>query len=254
MRLYAIPGGLLDGDKGLVLTNNPSGERLTVPVPYFLIEHPEGNVVFDTGMNKGCITDPRGTWGRVADFFTPIYEEGEDIVSQLARLGHQPSDIRYIVLSHLHFDHAGGNQWFPDSIFILQKGELHTARFPPIEARGAYRKVDFDHPLNYQEIGGEYDLFGDGTIVIIPTMGHTPGHQSLLVRLPRSGSIILVGDACHFREDWHKLNPRHSWNRDLAVESMKLLRRIQERENALVLFSHDGDQWAQIKKAPDYYD
>ena len=189
MKLYPILGGLLDCDKGLLLGGAPSGERLVVPVPYFLIEHPQGNVVFDTGMNKACITDPKGTWGRAADFFRPVYKEDEDIVSQLAKLGYQPSDIRYVVLSHLHFDHAGGNQWLPESTFFLNQGELQAARFPHPATRLGYRKADFDHPLNYQEIEGECDLFGDGTVVTIPTIGHTPGHQSLLRRTGLCSSL-----------------------------------------------------------------
>lgn len=254
MKLYAIPGGLLDCDLGLLTRGEPCGERVLTPINSYLIDHPRGKVLFDTGMNKGCITDPKGTWGKLAELFIPVYHQGEDIGSQLLRLGYPPEDIDYVVLSHLHFDHAGGIQEFPRSTFILQHAEREAARFPPPSQRGGYRKGDFDFPLNWWEIEGSLDLFDDGSIVTIPTPGHTPGHQSLMVRLPNCGTLLLVADACYFQEDWEQTRvPGVIWDLAQGEKSLQRLKQLAAMEKALVVLGHDPAVWATIRKAPDYY-
>jgi hypothetical protein len=140
--------------------------------------HAQGRVLFDTGVHRQAITDPIGRLGeRRATRLTVRSQVGDDVVSQLARLGMRPEDITHVINSHVHVDHCGGNEFFPRATFIVQSREMARARGPD----NPYKSRDFDHPLTYQLIDGDYDIFGDGQLVLIPTYGHTPGwyiHES----------------------------------------------------------------------------
>ena len=113
---------------------------------------------------------------------------GDDVIPQLARLGLTPADVRYVANSHLHFAHCGGNEFFPRATFFV-------------------------HPLDYRMIDGEHDVFGDGSVVLLPTYGHTPGHQSLLVRTGKNAQIVCASDACYTRENMDRdVLPKVLWN------------------------------------------
>lgn len=256
MRLYPISVGRLTLDKSTLTAGRGMGTMITVPVPTFLITHPKGNIVCDTGMHKRVATDPVAQWGEdKVKWLSPVIGKDEDIVSQLAKLGFAPKDIRYVINTHLHLDHAGCNQHFPDSTFLVQKDELRTAHWPEVFQRGSYFRADFDHPLNYQELDGDYDVFGDGTVQLMKTPGHTQGHQSIILTLPRTGRIVLAGDACYLNENADDLLPPGlCWNAEEAVRSLRKLRYWKEQKDAKLFTGHDPELWNQIKHAPDYYD
>ena len=118
--------------------------------------------------------------------------------------------MRYVANSHLHFDHCGGNEFFPRATFLVQRPELEAARKPGFVPRYSPSPIDFDHPLDYQLIDGEHDVFGDGTVVLLPTYGHTPGHQSLRVRAGKDAHIVCASDACYTRENMDRdVLPEH---------------------------------------------
>jgi len=255
-RLYLFNVGSIKLAKGFITAGRDMDVPLTVPVPAYLITHPKGNVLFDTGMSRELIDDntATGRWGPVADVFVPTINKGQDIVSQLNKLGFSPNDIAIVINSHLHLDHAGDNEHFPKAKFIVQRDEIRAAYWPEIFQRAAYFRSDFDHPLNYTEIDGEYDVFGDGIIKCIPSPGHTQGHQSLLVTLSNSGQILLPADAIYTRENMDlPVLPGIVWDPTLAMKSILKMRDMEEK-GVMILFGHDPELFSTYKTVPEYYD
>ena len=155
--------------------------RSSLPIPSYLIEHPKGRALFDTGMHPQCRTDAAGRLGeRVARIFGfQEYGPKDDVKSRLELIDRDPGKVDYIVNSHLHFDHAGGNELVPNATMVVQKREWQAAQDPETAAKVGFFRADFDHGHPVKQVDGEHDLFGDGSVVCLPTYGHTPGHQSL---------------------------------------------------------------------------
>jgi hypothetical protein len=155
-------------------------------------------VLFDTGMHPDCQRDPvRRVGSRIASLFSFRYQPGQEISARLEAIDRDPARIDFIINSHLHFDHVGGNALIPNAVMVVQKREWEARLDPDIAARHGFNRADFDlgHKLN--SVDGEHDLFGDSSLVCLPTHGHTPGHQSLRIRLA-SGDVVLAADACYF--------------------------------------------------------
>ena len=181
-KLYAMTCGRLVGR----LKDMIEGEDgpVALPIPSYLIEHPKGRALFDTGMHPQCRTDAAGRLGeRVARIFGfEQYGAHDDVKSRLESIDRDPGKVDFIVNSHLHFDHAGGNELVPNATMVVQRREWQAAQDPETAAKVGFFKADFDHGHPVKQVEGEHDLFGDGSVVCIPTYGHTPGHQSLKVR------------------------------------------------------------------------
>jgi len=219
-----------------------SGEtgKLTVPIPAYMIDHPQGKVLFDTGLNLAIRQDKEKLLGPLAATQDISFPEGEDIVSHLKRLGVEPSSIRYVINSHLHYDHCGGNQHFPLATVILQRREWKAAQNQKLWAAGIYVPADWDHGQDVMEIEGEHDLYGDGKLVLFPTYGHTPGHQSLRVRL-ESGDVVLAADCCYLKRTLEHLHmPSGAYKMDQARSSVMWLREMQA-SGARIFFGHDPE-------------
>ena len=185
----------------------------------------------------------------LADLFEVEFRPGGEIKARLEALDIAAESIDYIINSHLHWDHMGGNELLPNTKIIIQQKEWETGQVPEMIAETSYVPADFDHGHQVQQIDGEYDLFGDGTVVTVPTHGHTPGHQSLKVKLA-SGDVVLAADACHFRktlEDMHL--PNIVYDREKMMESLKTLRRLQTG-GAPIFYGHDDEFWKEIPQAP----
>ena len=175
------------------------------------------------------------------------------MVSQLARLGLGPADVTCVANSHWHFDHCGANASFPGVPILVQRREMDAARSPEVLAAGRYRPSppDYDHPLDYQAVDGEHDVFGDGRVVLIPTYGHTPGHQSLLLRPDRDTRIVLTADACYTRENMDRdILPTVVWDEPEMAHSLRRLRDLRDRQGAATLYGHDPEQWQTLPRAP----
>ena len=173
--VYALCTGYIELDRASMLSDLEPGQPWTVPVTSFLVDHPRGRLLFDTGVHCRARLDPVGRLGaeRVKRL-TVKSNEGDDVVPQLARLGLTPADVRYVANSHLHFDHCGGNEFFPRATFLVQRPELEAARRPGFVPSYSPSPIDFDHALDYRMLDGEHDVFGDGAVILIPTYGHTP--------------------------------------------------------------------------------
>jgi glyoxylase-like metal-dependent hydrolase (beta-lactamase superfamily II) len=238
--VHALSCGSLEFDRSLFFPADAPGVRMLIPVSSFLIVHPKGKLLFDTGMHCDALTDPVARLGkRIASVFNLRSRAGEDIVSQLAALGLGSNDIRYVVNSHFHFDHCGCNGSFPRAQFLVQRAELAAARAEPKR----YDAKDWDLPLEYRDIDGEHDVFGDGSAVLLPTPGHTPGHQSLWIRAGGT-QFVLTGDACYTREHLEKtILPTNTYDAAQMTASMDKLRSLRDRDGAMLLYGHDPEQW-----------
>ncbi len=185
----------------------------------------------------------------LADLFEVEFRPGGEIKTRLEALDIAAESIDYIINSHLHWDHMGGNELLPNTKIIIQQKEWETGQAPEMIAENSYVPAYFDHGHQVQQIDGEYDLFGDGTVVTVPTHGHTPGHQSLKVKLV-SGDVVLAADACHFRktlEDMHL--PNIVYDREKMMESLKTVRRLQTG-GARIFYGYDAKFWEEIPQAP----
>lgn len=240
---------------------NQGEQDFEIPVPWFLIKHPLGNVVIDGGNAVEAAIDKRGHWGAVVDAYDPVMDVSENCVDQLKLVGVDPQSVRYVLQSHLHLDHTGALGHFPRAQVVVQRSEYEYAFKPHWFAAGAYIRADFDRPgLNWKFLGGEYtdnfDLFGDGTVRLIFTPGHSVGHQSFLLTLPNTGPVLLTIDAAYTLDHWNeKALPGLVTSSTQAADSVTKLRRIAADTGAMVVTGHDPDNWGTFLKAPyDFYD
>jgi N-acyl homoserine lactone hydrolase len=247
LRVYALSCGSLEFDRSLFFPAEAPGTRFVAPVSSYLVVHPRGKLVFDTGISCDAPADPAGRLGkRVASLFAIRSQAGEDVVAQLAALGLRPDDIRTVVNSHFHFDHCGCNASFPRAQFLVQRAELAIAR----AERNRYNAKDWDHALEYREVDGEHDVFGDGSVVLLPTPGHTPGHQSLWIRAGER-QLVLAADACYTREHLERtILPANAFDAAQMTLSLTLLRGLRERKGVELLYGHDAAQWSALPHAP----
>ncbi len=230
-------------------------EGFEVPVPFFHIRHPEGDIVVDGGNPLAVAEDVRAHWGPLADVFRPRMSPQQHCAAQLAEVGVSPESIRYVVQTHLHIDHTGALGHFPDAAVLVAVAELAAARAAdPPHARG-YVREDFEQPgLDWRVLDGELDVYGDGTIRLLPTPGHSAGHTSLLLELDGTGPVLLTADASDNRAQWEgRLPPRALSSREDAEQSLQRLRELAAQTGALIVFGHDPENWAALRHAPDHY-
>ena len=243
MKLHALTCGWLDGPMGNFLAGEHG--RLRVPVPCFLIEHPQGAVVFDSGLHPQTQTDPAGRLGVVSRVFGVEFAAGEEVAARLAALGVDAARVRYLINSHLHFDHTGGNAQIPNARLVVQRREWEAGHDADQIARQFYFPHDYEHGHDTLLVDGEHDLFGDGRIVCLPTHGHTPGHQSLRVRLD-SGDVVLTGDACYLRRTLEALHlPSVVDDAEAMRAALRTLRALRDA-GARLIFGHDPEDWATV--------
>jgi glyoxylase-like metal-dependent hydrolase (beta-lactamase superfamily II) len=249
VKLYALTCGSLNGPFDAMMEGGEG--RIDLPVPSFLIEHPKGRALYDTGMHPELRTNARG---RLSERLNSLFDfsgfgPDDDIRCKLEGIDRDPARIDLIIVSHLHFDHVGGNALVPNATLIVQRREWQAGMAPDSEATFGFYKADYDQGHKVRQIEGEYDVFGDGSVVCIPTWGHTPGHQSLRVRTER-GDVVLTGDACYFcRTLQERRLPMRVFDRPLMMASLDRLEALQ-RNGARLVFGHDPEFWRSIPQAP----
>jgi N-acyl homoserine lactone hydrolase len=249
VRLIAVPTGSIDAD----LSDRGGAPRsATYPVMCFLVDTGTDTVLFDTGMHPQVRHDPEGHWGRIARRrLVPRLASGEDVVARLAQVDVQPQDVSLVLNSHLHNDHAGMNLAFPRSTRMVRRREFeHAVKLMDTPSSGFVRGDFYDEagPPALFDYETTFDVLGDGRLVLISTPGHTPGHQSLVVRFDSGREYVLTGDAVYTCADLEAGEPPHiTWDRPLATESAHQLRTMA-RSGAHVLVSHDAGTWGQLDR------
>jgi glyoxylase-like metal-dependent hydrolase (beta-lactamase superfamily II) len=251
--MHVLSGGRLRMRAGIYFPDLPKEQTAEFPCPCFLIRHPQGNVLFDTGCHPLVETDAAARWGELARRFVPVHAPGENVVRGLGNLKLGPEDIDVVVNSHLHMDHCGCNEFFTKATFFVHARELEIATDPDSEGKGYFR-ADWNHPMPIERIETARDLFDDNRVVLLPLPGHTPGSIGAKVELDRGGCFVLAGDAASVRENLDRdYSPKNTWNRSLFCTSLAELRRL-EKQKATILFGHDEAQWITLKKGSNAYD
>ena len=249
-RLWALDSATFTVDAGMLI-HGGSG-TVTIPMPAYLIEHPEGLLLFDTGLNPLAAEDPEALFGPMASLLGLSYTRDQGVDRQIEALGYRQADIAHLVASHAHFDHSGGFALFPDATRWIGAGELAFVDAAPEHLRPFYLDADLGPARQrpWTEVGADHDVFGDGSVVILWTPGHTPGELSLLVRLP-DRNFVLVGDSVHLRAGIEQeLTSPLDVDADLALGSIRRIKRAAAEADATIWITHDPEDWAAYGHAP----
>jgi glyoxylase-like metal-dependent hydrolase (beta-lactamase superfamily II) len=219
-------------------------EIVRSPVPAYLIDHPKGLALFDTGLNLRYRREADAKLGPAAVGFD--MDESSEIAARLRAIDIDPAAIKWIINSHLHADHCGGNGSIPNATMIIQSRELAAAQ--AADNPRLYDKRDYDHGHPVLAVDGEHDLHGDGSVMLFPTTGHTPGHQSVRVRL-ESGEVVLTADCCYLKRNLDELVvPALNVDLEQSIETLKVLRRMRDA-GSRIFYGHDRDFWAGVPQA-----
>lgn len=253
MKMHVLSGGRVRVRRRIYFPDADRAATMDVPVSCFLLRHPQGNVLFDSGCHPSVIDDAQARWGSLAKVVTPIFSQELSLIFQLAQVGLQPADIDVVVNSHFHPDHCGCNEFFKRATTVCHPRELEAAKASNAAVMG-YVAADWDHPMPLDLIESERDLYGDDRIVLIPLPGHTPGSIGALVNLDRSGSFLLASDSVSLRAnlDRHIL-PRNTWSAEHLDRTFQEIRRI-EAGGVTVVCGHDEAQWHRFKKGGEAYE
>jgi N-acyl homoserine lactone hydrolase len=266
IKLYTFSSGALTIGKGVLQNGAPMTPEIKIPVGFFVVTHPKGNVLFDTGNNDKIITDP-AYWGASFQALKPVNTPDVAIDTQLQKIGLKPDDIKFVVVSHLHLDHGGNVGKFPNSTIVVQKTEIQNAFWPEPGTGGPYMigdvmplrapNNDMPNAVKMIQLEGDMDLFGDGTMVVKRWVGHTPGSQMMVVRLKNKGPTILTGDNVYFRENVEKNLPPSvvlAYDPHGIFSAYEWIRREVATNGAEYFTAHDPDAFREMKKAPEFYD
>ena len=247
VRLFAMTCGWLTMPMEMFLEGEDGEIRL--PVPCYLIDHPKGQALFDSGLHAD-LQNPKDRRAEISTkHFKPEFKPGEELSARLERCDIDVDKVRYLINSHLHFDHAGGNYQVKNAELVVQKREWEAGHEPDLMKANGFALADYDHGHDLKLINGEHDLFGDGSVICIPTYGHTPGHQSLKVRLS-GGDVLLAGDACYLRQTLENLHlPKVVHSRTEMIDSLKQIQFLQ-KNGTRIFFGHDPEFWDSLPKAP----
>ncbi|QPF94685.1 N-acyl homoserine lactonase family protein [Bradyrhizobium commune] len=233
------------GDIGRWSPGVNEGQSMDFVDTCYLIKHTKGWFLWDTGIPDAVAAMPNGL--TPADPKAVTWKRPKTLASQLEQIGVKPADVKAMGISHTHPDHIGNVEMFPQAMLYVQKAEYdwpganNEPRFKP------------SHPVEL--LSGDKDVFGDGSLTILSTPGHTPGHQSLLVKLPKTGAVLLSGDAVHFKSNWENRRvPVNNFNKDQTVASMQKIADTLDKEKAQLWINHDKALRDSQKMSPEFYE
>src|SRR5580658_4350093 len=257
-RLYRLDcGHSLANDESVWTPGENVGRSIEFSSTCWLIKHGKDWLLWDTGVPESTLKDPRG-WSTLPKLI--VYHLDKSVTGQLAAIGLKPDDIGRVAISHTHGDHIGNVGLFPNSTVVMQRAEYRWIYSPDgpndnVNQLMALARKLLGTPKNLQLIDGDTDVFGDGSVTLVSTPGHTPGHQSLLVHLKNSGFIMLSGDVAHSEENFEK-NIVPSLNTDKAesIASMEKARQLIAAYKAKFFINHDKSQTDKLKLIPAFYD
>jgi N-acyl homoserine lactone hydrolase len=252
LRLYVFDGGSLNiPDTTPYRLKKEDLATTYMSVACFLIVHPKGALIWDAGAVPDSAFPPGGGPGtlRYATATKPLR-------GQLTEIGYEPPDITYLALSHFHWDHVGNANLFAGSTWLVTKAEQDIMFSDPPSPRT--EPQNFSALKNSKTViitKSQYDVFGDGTVVIMAAPGHSPGHQVLFLKLKKTGPVVLSGDLYHYPEE-RKLSlvPTTEFNAEQTVASRAAVEAFLKKTGAQLWIQHDFNANAKLKKAPNFYE
>ena len=252
VRLYVLDTGLIEcTDYAIFSPGAHPGTRREMSVRSYLVVHPEGVLLWDTGIADEIAAEPEGR--RITDAL--VFKVPRTLASQLAEIGLAPEQVEVLGLSHLHIDHVGNVALFPEAAVVMQDAEREAAYGPDAE-RLTYIPATYAalRPEKIRTVAGRHDVFGDGTVVMVPLPGHTPGHQGLIVTLRGQGPILLATDIAYSEQDFRDAAVRPS-NVDLeqSRRSIEEAQRLERELGVTVWLHHDLGAQATVLPAPAAY-
>jgi glyoxylase-like metal-dependent hydrolase (beta-lactamase superfamily II) len=257
-RLYRMDcGHSLANDESVWTPGENKGKSIEFSSTCYLIQHRTDYLMWDTGVPESTIGDPKG-WSTLPSLI--VYHLDRTISSQLAAIGLKPADVNYVLVSHTHGDHIGNIGLFPDATVVMQQAEYLWINSPPpsdpnLSTLVTLARKLLGQPRRLELITGDIDIFRDGSVRLISTPGHTPGSQSLMVHLAKSGYIVLSGDVAHLEDNFERdIVPSLNVDKGESVASMDRIKQIMADYDAQLFINHDKHQADQLKLLPDYYD
>lgn len=250
VRLYTLDCGMIDVHDAAPFsdTNAYPHQPMRLADPCFLIKNPKGWLLWDLGLGDQYVNHPYEDTKHGVTLTVPV-----TLVAQLKELGLTPDDIRYVALSHTHFDHTGNASLFPHAMWLMQRAEYQYIQQKPLSSAVADNTFQIIRGFHKTLLDGDYDVFGDGTVKILSTPGHTPGHESLEVLLPHQGVIILSGDLYHTRKSYQlRLIPVFNSSRVDTLASMAQIDNILHNTHGRLIIQHDPNDFAALPKIPQY--
>ena len=257
-KLYRLDcGHSLANDESVWTPGENAGRDIEFSSTCWLIKHRADWLLWDTGVPETALRNPNG-WSTLPSLI--VYHLDRSVTDQLAAIGLKPGDIGQVAISHTHGDHIGNVWLFPNATIVMQRAEYNWIYSPNgpndnVNQLMALARKLLGTPKKLQLIDGDTDVFGDGSVTLVSTPGHTPGHQSLLVHLKKSGFIILSGDVAHLEENFEKdIVPSLNTDRAESIASMERVRQLIATYKATFFINHDKSQTDALKLLPAFYD
>lgn len=254
IRLYVFECGETDlSDLAFFAPGLPHGIEKKFVASCYVVTHPQGNLLWEAGHPDEIAKKPDGIYKYDGKFHTKVKEP---FISKLKAINMTPKDIKYIAFSHFHPDHVGNANAFLGATLLIQKEE-YAAAFGPEPSKYLYETKWYNElkngPTKFLE--GDYDVFGDGSVIIKRAIGHTPGHQMLYLNLPNTGPVLLSGDLYHFEGNrTHKRIPEFNADKAATAKSMEMIEDFIKQTKAQFWIQHDYPQIHALRHAPHYYD
>jgi N-acyl homoserine lactone hydrolase len=248
-----LPLGRLKLEQSILTYRRGMGQAVDVPVIGAFIEMADGeHILFDTGISPSLHESETYVPARLKPLISRFDPE-DDIRHRLQQLGHRPEDVAYVVNSHLHWDHAGANHLFPQARFVSQDRERRFAAHPDPFVGRVYVPAQYDWIENMELLSGDHVLKPGVALMLTP--GHSPGHQSMILRLPSGRCLILAADAVFCPENFDPaLPPGNAHSPDDAVLSIQRIKMLSAFLNAETVICHDPDLWSTWQPCPHRYD
>jgi glyoxylase-like metal-dependent hydrolase (beta-lactamase superfamily II) len=252
LRLYVFDCGKLNmPDLGRYELKKEEVVTNYMSVPCFLVAHPKGTLMWDVGVIPDKDLKPDGVPATLGYAIV-----SKSLKTQMAQAGYSPADIDYLALSHFHYDHVANANDFARATWLVRKPEWDIMFADPPSERTVpanYTALKTSKTITLKD--GDYDVFGDGTVVIKPAPGHSPAHQVLFLKMAKTGPVLLSGDLYHYPEErrLHRF-PKTEFNKEQTAASRAEIEAFLKKSGAKLWIQHDFTANAKLKKSPDYYE